>query len=111
MVLLPFKQTSQLSPKLIIVAQGVNTNNGWYEILLLHFVANSALKNNRRGNIRSCENFQNLVIILYNNGVVAMQACLITLSKAHHCFPGCQCQQWRACDAIASHGRQFSTQR
>ena len=78
MVLLSYKQASQSSPKLIIVAPSDNANKEGYDILLIHQVANSALKNNHRKNIRSCKNFNKLVIILYKNGVDAMQACLTT---------------------------------
>ena len=39
MVLLAFKQTSEPSPKLIIVVPGVNANNGGRVVLLLHQVA------------------------------------------------------------------------
>ena len=58
MVLLSYKQASQPSPKLIIVASGINANNGGHEILLIHQVANSAHKHDHRKNIRSCKYFQ-----------------------------------------------------
>ena len=38
MVLLPYKQASQPSPKLIIVASGINANHEGHEILLIHHV-------------------------------------------------------------------------
>ena len=46
-----------------------------------------------------------------NNGVVIIHAILSTLSKAHHCFPRCQCQQWRAWDVSQHHVVQPTTHR
>ena len=67
---------------------GANANNGGLGSLMLDQVANSALKKDHRDNIWCCLNSLNVLIILYNNGVVAIQACPTTLSKAHHYYPG-----------------------
>ena len=65
MVMLPFKQTSQPSPKLIIVAPGVNAINGGHESLFYHMNSSTSPKDEHISirNIRAWVNsFQNLVI-------------------------------------------------
>ena len=91
MVMMPCRHASEPSPKPIIVAPGVNANNGGHEMLLIHIVVSVAPIDGRRGDITSCENFHNLDISQKCDGVVAIQASLKSLSKAHHCCPRYPC--------------------
>src|SRR6056300_1631482 len=97
--LLPAKQASKPSPKLIIVVTHThgNNGNGGLEIAMFQLVADQGHSDGPIGCISPCENGPNWTVSwpyewYYS---AACQASLKTLSKAHHCCHTYPWQQWQ----------------
>src|SRR6056300_1436396 len=105
MAVLPAKEASEPSPKLIIAPTHTHGNNGGPGIAMLQLVADPGPSDGPTGcNVYSVKMAQIGLSLGNVNGGSACQGSIRTLSKAHHCSHTYPWQQWRSWDSNASAG-------